>query len=128
MASEYKKRKGPERKVAEAAAAYDAYEALMQEPVLSTISSKNQITLPVQLLRKLGLGPGDRVAITLQGDRLVLRPRPKNWPEYYRGSLAGLYGNTKEGIGEYIRELQDDGGREERLEEAWNGQRPAPKE
>ena len=36
-----------------------------QEPVLSTISSKNQITLPVRLLRELGLGPGDRVAITL---------------------------------------------------------------
>ena len=122
MAGEYKQRKVRERKVAEAAV---AYEALMQEPVLSTISSKNQITLPVQLLRELGIGPGDRVAMVRQDDRLILRPRPKNWVEYYQGSLAGVYGNTKEEIDEYIRELRDDGGREARIEEAWNGQRPS---
>jgi AbrB family looped-hinge helix DNA binding protein len=128
MAGKYKRGKDPEHKVAEAALAYDAnedLEALMEEPVLSTISSKNQITLPVQLLRELGIGPGDRVAMVRQGDRLILRPRPKDWPAYYRGSLKGLYGNTKEEIDEYIRELRDDGGREARLEEAWNGQRPS---
>ena len=125
MAGEYKRGKAKGRKLAEAAIAYDA---LTQEPVLSTISSKNQITLPVHLLRELGLGPGDRVAITIQDERLILRPRPKNWVEYYRGSLVGLYGNTKEEIDEYIRELRDDGGREELLEEAWNGQRPSSKE
>src|SRR5688572_11202166 len=104
MAGEYKRRKAPVRKVGEAAVDSSA---LLQEPVLSTISSKNQITLPVHLLRELGIGPGDRVAMVRDGDRLILRPRPKNWASYYAGSLKGVYG-TKEEIDAYVREQRDD--------------------
>ncbi|MEU8194283.1 AbrB/MazE/SpoVT family DNA-binding domain-containing protein [Microbispora amethystogenes] len=37
------------------------------------ISRKNQVTLPVSLLRKLGLGPGDAVDIADEGDHIVIR-------------------------------------------------------
>lgn len=57
------------------------------EPALSTISSKNQITLPAHLVRELGLSAGDRLAVSVEDDRLVLRPRPKDWVKHHGGSL-----------------------------------------
>lgn len=75
---------------------------------MTTISSKNQITLPAQLLRELGLGAGDRLVIRREGNRLVLRPRPKDWVEYYGGSLKGLYGETKEEMDAYVGELRSE--------------------
>lgn len=79
-----------------------------EEPSVSTISSKNQITLPAQLLRQMGLGAGDRLAVTVEGNRLVLRPRPKDWVAYYGGSLPGLYGQSRQEIDGYVRELRDE--------------------
>jgi AbrB family looped-hinge helix DNA binding protein len=97
--------------------------------VLSTISSKNQITLPIQLLREIGLGPGDRLAVTREGNRLILRARPKNWATHYAGILKGVYGDTREEIDAYIEEQRDDGGhRDALIEEAWNGKRPETEE
>ena len=40
----------------------------------STISSKGQITVPIEVRRRLGLKPGDRVVIALQDDLAVIRP------------------------------------------------------
>jgi AbrB family looped-hinge helix DNA binding protein len=79
---------------------------------MTTISAKNQITLPAQLLREIGIGPGDRLAISREGNRLVMRPRPRDWVEYHAGSLRGLYGDTPEEIEAYIKELRDESNRE----------------
>ena len=97
------------------------------KPVMATISSKNQITLPAKLLRELGIGPGDRVSIRKDGDRLILRPRPKEWADYYGGSMRGLYGNTKEEIDAYIRQVREGTGfpDEEVIEEATPARKPA---
>ncbi len=55
------------------------------------ISSKNQVTLPVEALRDAGLGPGDSVVIEAQGaERIVLR-RPEHDPEQAFGVFDGLY-------------------------------------
>lgn len=127
MEDEYRSKRArrPRNKIGEAAL---SYETGWEEPVLMTISSKNQITLPIHLLRELGLGPGDRLAVALEGNRLILRPRPKNWATYYAGSLKGLYGNTVEEIDDYVRQLRDDSRRQELIEEAWDGKRTAAKE
>ncbi|GII62725.1 hypothetical protein Skr01_28100 [Sphaerisporangium krabiense] len=37
------------------------------------ISTKNQVTLPAAVLRKLGLGPGDQIDITEEGGDIVIR-------------------------------------------------------
>jgi hypothetical protein len=74
------------------------------------------------------MGPGDRLAVTREGDKLILRARPKHWAGYYAGSLKGLYGNTAEEIDDYVRELRDDSRREQLIEEAWDGKRPAAEE
>lgn len=72
----------------------------------TTISSKYQITLPARLVREMGLQPGDQVAVEQDGLRLVLHPRPKDWVSYTAGSMPGYYGNTKEEIDEYLREVR----------------------
>ena len=79
---------------------------------MSTISSKNQITLPAHLLREMGIGAGDRLAVTLEGNRLVLRARPKDWVKYYGGSLKGLYGADAAEIDANLAELRAEGDRE----------------
>lgn len=111
-------------KVREAAAVYIA--GRQEEGAVSTISSKNQITLPAQILRELGLGPGDRLAVSREGNRLVLRARPRDWVKYHAGGLAGLYGKSSEEVDAYIRELREDAERDEALERAWSGTEPAP--
>src|SRR5215216_6788231 len=94
----------PASRVSEAALEYIVNR---REESMSTISTKNQITLPVQLLRQMGVGPGDRLAVTLESGRLVLRARPKDWVEHYAGSLRGLWGNSVEEIDAHVRELRD---------------------
>ena len=42
----------------------------------ATVTSKGQVTLPVEVRRKLGLRPGDRVDFIIEGSReVVLRPK-----------------------------------------------------
>jgi AbrB family looped-hinge helix DNA binding protein len=96
-----------------------------EEPAVSTISSKNQITLPAHLLREMGLAAGDRLAVSREGNKLILRARPRDWIRYHAGSLAGLYGNSREEQDQYLRELrEDDAERERAIEEAWTGREP----
>lgn len=55
------------------------------------ISSKNQITLPVETLERAGLSRGDDVVIEAEGpDRIVVRRRPTN-PREGLGVFDGLY-------------------------------------
>lgn len=97
-------------------------------PAVTTISSKNQITLPAHVLREMGLGPGDRLAVSREGSRLVLRARPRDWVRYHAGSLAGLYGQSREDVEAYLKDLRREERRDAQIERAWAGQRPAPPE
>ncbi|WP_456379900.1 AbrB/MazE/SpoVT family DNA-binding domain-containing protein [Thiolapillus sp.] len=42
----------------------------------ATISSKSQLVLPAEIRRKLGIRPGDRLVIELEGDHAILRKAP----------------------------------------------------
>jgi len=117
-------RKKGEGKIAEAALEYIA--GRQGDSAMTTISSKNQITLPAQILREMGLNPGDRLAVTREGARLVLRARPKDWVTYHAGSLAGTYGRTREQQDAYLQELRANDAREQAIERAWPGTEPAP--
>ena len=108
----------PAARVAEAALEYIVNR---REESVSTISSKNQITLPVQLLRQMGVGPGDRLAVALEGGRLVLRARPKDWVEHYAGSLRGHWGGRVGEIEAEIREGRETPERDAEIERAWTG-------
>src|SRR4030042_2788145 len=105
-------------KVREAALAYlTEGVSPMSEVATAKLSSKHQITLPVDVVRRLGLDPGDRLAVRVEEDRIVLRLRPRDWVEYYRGRLRGVYGSSVEEIDEYIRKEREGWrGRAERLD------------
>lgn len=40
----------------------------------STITQRGQVTLPVEIRRKLDVNPGDRVEFTIEGDQVTVRP------------------------------------------------------
>ncbi|MFT5387131.1 MAG: AbrB family looped-hinge helix DNA binding protein [Candidatus Omnitrophota bacterium] len=42
------------------------------------ISSKRQITLPIKVMKKLGLGPGDSLAFDDKGEYFVICPKNEN--------------------------------------------------
>jgi antitoxin ChpS len=71
-----------------------------------TLSSKHQVTLPVDMVRSLGLKAGDKLVAELIDDRIVLLPKPESWTNYFTGSLKGVYGDTKEEIDRYIAEIR----------------------
>lgn len=56
-----------------------------------TITAKGQVTLKKELLRHLGVGPGQKIEVdALPGGQLAIRaaPRKGSWDEFY-GVLAG---------------------------------------
>ena len=66
------------------------------------LSSKSQLTIPAWARKKLGLKPGVRVALRLDGDRLVLERIDKDIAEL-EGALRDVYGDV-EGYVESLRE------------------------
>ena len=70
----------------------------------STVSGKNQITLPVNLTRQLGIQPGDKLTIEIIGGELVIIPQPDSWVQYFQGSMKGTYGQSREQADRLIAE------------------------
>ncbi len=73
----------------------------MSNEAIVTMSTKRQITLPAAMVRELGLKPGAKVIIRLEGDRLVIIPQPDSYRRALGGSLRGVYG---EDVDAYVRE------------------------
>ena len=42
----------------------------------ATLSSKSQIVLPAEIRGRLGIRPGDRLVVELEGDHVVIRKPP----------------------------------------------------
>jgi AbrB family looped-hinge helix DNA binding protein len=69
--------------------------AMEEEPRLTRrprhvrISSKNQVTLPVSILRSLGLRAGDTVDIVEEGDRIAIRRHGSRFDEVI-GTVPGF--------------------------------------
>ncbi len=82
-----------------------------------TLSSKHQVTLPVDMVRSLGLKTGDKLVVELIDDHIVLLPQPESWTDYFRGSLKGVYGSTIEEIDRYIAEERASPERQEWFEQ-----------
>ena len=98
------KKRTPRGKVREVALAYlTEGVSPMSEVATAKLSSKHQITLPVAMVRRLGLEPGRRLILRLEGDRILLRPEPEDWVEYFRGSMKGVYGRTRAEMDAYVR-------------------------
>lgn len=73
-----------------------------------TISSKNQITLPVNLLRNFGLSPAKKLLVDVEKGHIVLRPLKKTIIGETAGSLTPYVTAAKLGRtwAEIIRETR----------------------
>lgn len=61
----------------------------------ATVNTKSQLVLPAEIRRKLGIQPGDRLTVELEGDHVVIRKAPEsdvdplatyrseNWRSFY---------------------------------------------
>ena len=82
-----------------------------------TLSSKHQVTLPVDMVRSLGLKAGDKLVAELIDGHIILLPKPESWTDYFAGSLKGVYGSTIEEINRYITEERASPERQEWFEQ-----------
>ena len=72
--------------------------------VAAKITSKGQITLPKEVRRRLGVGPGDQVEFVEENGRYVLKKIVKVSPfDAYVGFLKGRRGPD---TGQIIRQLR----------------------
>lgn len=61
----------------------------------SRISSKNQVTIPVDALRDAGLQPGERVTAVADGPGRVVLERQHDLIAEFAGSLTGIYATNE---------------------------------
>ena len=70
------------------------------------VSSKNQISLPSEARRRLGINPGDRLSVEVRDQELVLRRRPAKASERLRGLGAHIWSGVDPV--DSIRQLRDE--------------------
>jgi len=74
----------------------------------SSISSKGQVTVPIEVRKRLGLKSGDRVEFTFEEGKTVLRPKysEENPFEKYIGILPAF--STRQEVLDWQSEVRDD--------------------
>lgn len=100
----------PASGVAETQAAYVADRPAAPVWGRTRLSSKNQVTLPVAMVRELGIRAGDEIDIMRWGDELILSRRPQTpdeWVAKFAGSINVPEWDTREKIDAYVRGERD---------------------
>jgi len=65
----------------------------------TTLTAKNQVSLPARGLRRLGWERGDRLIVHVLGrDSMLLTRRPDNPAEFYAGKLGHVFGTHEENL------------------------------
>jgi len=57
-----------------------------------TLSSKNQVVIPQEARKKLGVGPGTRLLVLVKDDRIVFMPEPKDFVKRFSDRHTGVWG------------------------------------
>ena len=68
----------------------------------ATLSSKNQIVIPKEARKALGLKPGSKLLVVAQGNVVVLLRKPKDFEKAIRGLGKGLYPP------DYLKKVRED--------------------
>ena len=55
------------------------------------MSRKNQIVVPSEARKTLGIKPGDELLVVVRGNHFIVRRRPKDYEKALRGMARGLY-------------------------------------
>ncbi len=72
-----------------------------------TISSKRQITIPIEIFRLLELKEGQKLIVEVENDRIIMKPRPESLSKALMGSTRGLYGRNASEVDEYVEKERD---------------------
>jgi bifunctional DNA-binding transcriptional regulator/antitoxin component of YhaV-PrlF toxin-antitoxin module len=74
----------------------------------TTITGKNQVSLPARGLRRLGWDKGDRLIVRMLGDDMMaLTRRPENWADAFSGKMGHVFG-THEDTMRFLEEERRD--------------------
>lgn len=71
------------------------------------LSSKSQLVLPADIRRRLGIRPGDRLVVELEGDHAVIRKAPHSDVE----ALAAYRSEVWRDYADEMQEARDEWGR-----------------
>ena len=58
-------------------------------PQVATLSTKGQLVIPADVREALGIGPGTKVILTVEGGRIVLQPVTERLIDDMMGMFAG---------------------------------------
>jgi AbrB family looped-hinge helix DNA binding protein len=72
-----------------------------------TLNQKSQIVISKKIRKSLGLKPGDQLAAAVEGNKIVLRLKPKSPTSRLRGIGKGTWG-SKTKIDAYLDKLRDE--------------------
>ena len=61
-------------------------------PATVTLSSKNQVVIPREARKQLGIGPGARLLVLVKDDRIVFMPEPRHFVKRSSGRHKGWWG------------------------------------
>jgi AbrB family looped-hinge helix DNA binding protein len=75
----------------------------------SSLSSKGQVTVPLEIRKRLGVATGDRIEFVIEGDRTVIRPSRDN-PDPFKKyvGILGPFPGGEEGIKAWIDDMRSD--------------------
>ena len=65
----------------------------------TTLTGKNQVSLPSSGVRQLGWQRGDRLLVeTIGDDIMILMRRPVDWVDAFAGKLTDVFGTHEENL------------------------------
>lgn len=78
----------------------------------TTITAKNQVSLPARGVRELGWQRGDQLLVQIVGDdMMLLMRRPIDWTDAFSGKLGHVFGTHEETM-RFLDELRSEWERE----------------
>ena len=69
------------------------------------VSSKNQIAIPAEARKELGIKPGDHLLVTIRDGLMYLMREPDDWVEETRGLGREVWAGVD--VEEYINQERD---------------------
>jgi AbrB family looped-hinge helix DNA binding protein len=75
--------------------------------IISTVTQKGQVTIPVEVRRYLGVDAPDKIMFVLDGDEVLLRPVPRTFEQLF-GAVPALRGGESSDFEKEITEALDD--------------------
>jgi AbrB family looped-hinge helix DNA binding protein len=75
----------------------------------SSLSSKGQVTIPLEIRKRLGVKEGDRIEFVIEGGKTIVRPARgvANPFAKYVGAVPHFRSRTE--VKKWVRDLREDG-------------------